>query len=110
MITFKETSLAERIILKPFIEKQSKGGIYIARDERSQAINTDQGEIYMIGPAAWYDLPIKPDIKPGDKVYYSKYGAKVIKPEGSEEYFIICNDKDILLAYEGTNELEHSDE
>ena len=110
MITFKETSLAERVILKPFIEKQSKGGIYIARDERSQAINTDQGEIFMIGTQAWYDLPSKPDIKVGDKVYYSKYGAKVIKPEGAEDFYIICNDKDILVAYEGNTELEHSDE
>ena len=110
MITFKESSLAERVILKPFIEKTSKGGIVIARDERSQAINTDQGEVFMIGPEAWYDLPNKPNIQVGDKVYYSKYGAKVIKPEGAEDFYIICNDKDILVVYEGKIELEHSDE
>lgn len=107
---FKASSLAERIIIKPFIEKQSKGGIVIARDERSQAINTDQGEIVMIGDQAWYDLPTKPDVKVGDRVYYSKYGAKVIKPEGCEDFLIICNDKDILVAYEGDNSVEHDNE
>ena len=95
---FLQETLAERVILKPFIEKTSKGGIIISRDERSQAINTDKGEILMIGPSAWYDLPQKPALKPGDKVYYSHYGAKVIKVD--DEFFIICNDRDILLGYE----------
>mgnify|MGYP001566266919 CR=1 FL=1 len=109
-IKFKQSSLAERVILKPFIEKVSKGGIVISRDERSQAVNTNQGEVVMIGEQAWYDLPVKPDIKPGDKVYYAKYGALVIKPEGQEDFLIICNDKDILVAYEGEAELEHQDD
>lgn len=110
MVTFKESSLANRLILKPFIEKTSKGGIVIARDERSQAVNTDQGEVVLIGPQCWYDFPTKPDIKPGDKVYYSKYGAKILKPDGVEDFFIILNDTDILVVYEGQAELEHADE
>jgi len=97
---FLEKTLANRIILKPFIEKQTKSGIVIARDERSQAINTDRGEIYMIGPMAWYDLPEKPALKPGDAVYYSHYGAKILKPEGSEDFYIICSDADILVGYQ----------
>lgn len=100
-VKFKATSLAERVVIKPLIEKVSKGGIHIARSERDQAINTNQGEIYLIGPMAWYDLPTKPDIKVGDKVYYSKYGAMVVKVEGEEDFLVICNDKDVLIAYEG---------
>jgi co-chaperonin GroES (HSP10) len=96
---FKESSLAERVVLKPLIEKVTKGGIVIATSERNQAINTNQGVVHMIGPMAWYDLPQKPDIKVGDKVYYSKYGAMVLKTE--EEYFVLCNDKDILVGFEG---------
>lgn len=96
---FSQETLAERVLLKPFIETETKGGILIARDERSQAINTDRGEVFMIGPSAWYDLPNKPDLKPGDKVFYSKYGAKVIKDEVTNEFYIICNDKDILVGY-----------
>jgi len=96
---FLEKTLANRIIIKPLIEKQTKSGIVLARDERSQAINTDRGEIYMIGPMAWHDLPKKPNLKPGDKVYYSHYGAKTIKPEGYEDFYILCNDADILVGY-----------
>lgn len=103
-VKFKESSLAERIIIKPFIEKVSKGGIVIATDERTQAINTNRGEILFIGPQAWYDLPEKPDVKVGDKVYYQKYGAAVLKVEGEEDFLVICNDKDILVAYEGDTE------
>lgn len=100
MVKFCKESLSNRIIIKPLIEKTSKGGIVIARDARSQAINTDRGEILEIGPGAWFDFPVKPDLKPGDKVYYSHYGAKTIKPEDSEDFFIICNDTDILVKYE----------
>lgn len=95
---FQAETLAERVLLKPLIETQSKGGIFIARDERTQAINTDKGEIFMIGPQAWYDLPVKPDLKVGDKVLYSHYGAKTIKDEKGD-FFVICNDKDILVGY-----------
>ena len=97
---FYQSTLANRVIIKPLIEKETKGGIILARGEREQAINTDRGMIYMIGPMAWYDLPEKPELKPGDKVYYSHYGAKTIKPEGSEEFYIICNDADILVGYQ----------
>lgn len=94
---FKAETLAERVLLKPLIEKMSKGGIVIARDDRTQAINTDRGEVFMIGPQAWYDLPTKPDIKVGDKVFYSHYGAKTIRV--GDEFLIIANDKDILVGY-----------
>lgn len=102
-VKFNEASLAERIILKPFIEKVSKGGIVIATDDRKQAINTNQGEVMFIGPQAWYDLPVKPDIKVGDKVYYAKYGAMVLKV--GKDQFVLCNDKDILVAYEDDEDL-----
>ena len=97
---FNQKTLGNRLILKPHIEKQTKSGIVIARDERSQAINTDQGQVVMMGPACWYDLPKaeRPDLKPGDWVYYSHYGAKTLKPEDSEEFYIICNDVDILVG------------
>lgn len=102
MMTFKESSLAERLILKPIIlEKKSKGGIDLsALDERKQAINTNQGLVLHIGPQAWFDLPQKPDVKVGDKVYYAKYGAMVLKGEGDTMY-VLCNDKDILVVFEG---------
>ena len=103
---FLVESLANRVLLKPYIETVSKGGIVLSRDSRSQAINTDRGEIVAIGPEAWYDLPTKPALKVGDKVFYSHYGAKILRNESQPEtnatdsYFIICNDVDILVGYE----------
>lgn len=100
MVKFKADSLAERLIIKPTIEKVSKGGIVIAQSARNQAINTNKGEVFMIGPQCWYDLPEKPNIKVGDLVYYAHFGAKVMKVEGYEDFFVLVNDKDILVAFE----------
>ena len=105
---FNKNSLGVRVILKPFIEHMSKGGIALARDARSQAINTDRAEVVLVGPAAWWDLPEekKPQLKPGDKVYYAKYGAKIFRnedqtdPNKDDSYFVICNDQDILVGYD----------
>jgi len=96
---FQEMSLANRVILKPKIEKVSKGGIVLSRSEREQAVNTNQGEVFMIGPSCWWDLPNKPDVKIGDKVFYARYGALTIKPEDGEDFYILCNDVDILVGY-----------
>lgn len=98
---FNQESLDVRIILKPYIlPTKSEGGIDLsAISARSQAINTDRGEIVLIGPTAWYDRPIKPNLKPGDTVYYSKYGAKTLQDDETKELFIICNDEDILVGY-----------
>ena len=98
---FNRETLVHRVILRPFIEKQSKGGILISRDERSQAINTDKGEILMFGDRAWKDFGcVDAPVKPGDKVYYAKYGAKVLKDEDTGEFYVICNDEDILVGYQ----------
>lgn len=99
MIQFNQKSLGHRVILKPKIEKATKSGIVIARDERSQAVNTNQGEVFMIGPACWDNMENKPDIKVGDTVYYARYGAMTIKPEGSEDFLVLCNDEDLLVGY-----------
>jgi co-chaperonin GroES (HSP10) len=102
---FLVETLAERVILKPLIKRVSGGGIALIRDPRNNAINTDKGEIVAIGPQAWYDLPSKPELKVGDKVLYSHYGAKIIRnedqpdPDKDDAYFVICNDRDILVGY-----------
>ena len=97
---FRAETLVHRVLIKPFIEKTTKGGIIISRDERSQAISSDKGEVYMIGPEAWKAFGCtKAPVKIGDKVYYAKYGAKVLKDEETSELYIICNDEDVLVGY-----------
>ncbi len=99
---FRPETLGDRVILKPFIlGKKSEGGIILASNTRIQATNSDRGEIYMIGPEAWSHFKKQP-VKVGDKVFYSKYGAKVIKDpatEDEDDFFILCNDVDILVGY-----------
>ena len=98
---FRSETLVHRVIVKPKIETETKSGILLARDERSQAINSDTGTVFMVGPKAWEDFKCDtPPVKPGDKVFYAKYGAKVLKDEETEELYIICNDEDILVGYE----------
>lgn len=99
MTIFNQESLGHRVILKPKIEKTSKGGIVLARDERTQAINTNQGEVFMIGPSCWDNMEVPPNIKVGDKVYYARYGAMTIKPDDAEDFLVLCNDEDILVGY-----------
>lgn len=100
---FKPETLGFRLILKPFgFKKMSEGGIDLsAIDPRVHAVNTDKGEVFMIGPSCWDNLKRKPEIKAGDKVMYAKYGAKTIQdPDNPEEFYILCNDEDILVGYE----------
>lgn len=94
---FLEKTLANRLILKPKIEKETKSGIIISRDARSQAINTNQGEVFMIGPLCWHDLPEVPEVKVGDLVYYAHYGAQTL--QDGEDFYILCSDSDILVGY-----------
>lgn len=99
---FRPETLGFRVILKPLgVEKVSKGGIDLtAISTRTQAINTDKGEILMIGPDAWDRLNTRPDLKPGDKVMYAKYGAKTIQdPDDQETFYVLLNDEDILVGY-----------
>ena len=98
---FRRETLVHRVLIKPFIEKQTKSGIVIAKDERRQAIDSDKGTVFMIGPEAWKDFGCeKSPFQVGDTVVYSKYGAKVIKDDETEELYIIANDEDLLVGIE----------
>lgn len=99
---FRQETLVHRVIIKPFVPgKKTAGGIILASDERMQVVNSDRGEVFMIGPEAWKAFGCKKaPVKVGDQVYYSKYGAKVLKDMDSEDsFYIICNDEDILVGY-----------
>ena len=97
---FKPETLVHRVIIKPFIQKQTESGIILATDDRRQAVNSDRGEVFLIGPKAWKDFGCEtPPVKVGDLVYYAKYGAKVLKDEETDELYLICNDEDILVGY-----------
>lgn len=86
--------LGDRIIVKPIeAEEVTTGGIVLpdTAKERPQ-----QGEVIAVGPGKTLDngtvCPI--DVKPGDKVIYSKYGGTEVKVSGIE--YVILREDDIL--------------
>ena len=97
---FRQETLVHRVILKPAIVKKTESGIIVASSDRMQATNSDRGEVVMIGPEAWKDFGCKkPPVKVGDKVVFSKYGAKILKFKEDDEIYLIVNDEDILVGY-----------
>ena len=95
---FRPETLVDRVILKPFVLK-SDGGIILSTNPRMDAVHSDKGEVFMVGPDAWGSGKKKP-VKVGDTVFYAKYGAKVIvDPDDKETFYILCNDVDILVGY-----------
>ena len=101
---FRAETLCHRVLLKPKIETTTKSGIVLATSERAQAINSDQGTVFMVGPSAWKDERVfgqidQQPVKEGDTVFYAKYGAKILKDPDTSELYIICNDEDILVWY-----------
>jgi co-chaperonin GroES (HSP10) len=97
---FRQETLVDRVILKPFVlGKKSAGGIVLPTNQRMDAVNSDKGTVFMVGPEAWSQFKKQP-VKVGDTVFYAKYGAKVlVDPDVEDSFYILCNDVDILVGY-----------
>ena len=70
-------------------------GIYIPDTAKEKP---QEGEVVAVGPGETNDNgeKIKPDVKKGDKVVYSKYGGTEIKVDGEE--YLILSSRDILAV------------
>jgi len=80
--------LADRVVVKAVdpIEK-TKGGIYLPDTAKEKP---QEGKIVAVGTGKHSESGelIKPEVKVGDKVLYSKYGGTEVTIDG-EEYLII---------------------
>ena len=89
----KLTPLCDRVVLRQLeAEETTKSGIVLpgAAQEKPQ-----QAEVVAVGPGGVVDgKEIKMEVKPGDKVIYSKYAGTEVKLENEE--FIIVKQNDIL--------------
>ena len=93
----KLSPLGERVVLKESIaEETTKSGIVLP----SQAKEKPQyAEVVEVGPGIVVDGEKSPrEVKPGDKVIYSKYAGTEVKL-GDDEY-IIVKQSDILAVVE----------
>ena len=91
--------LCDRVIVKAAeAETQTASGIILADSAKEKPT---RGEVLAVGDGKYNDkgerTPV--DVKVGDIVIYSKYGATEVKLEGEE--YLILRDTDIYAIVEG---------
>ena len=89
----KLNPLCDRVVLTQLeAEETTKSGIVLPGTAKEKP---QQAEVIAVGPGGVVDgKEIKMEVKPGDKVIYSKYAGTEVKLE--EEEFIIVRQNDIL--------------
>ena len=89
--------LADRVILKSLeAEETTKGGIILAASAQEKP---EVAEVVAVGPGGMVDgKEVVMNVKPGDKVIYSKYAGTEVKIDGQE--IIIVRQSDILATVE----------
>lgn len=88
-----------RVLVRPLaLEKQSKGGILLAHDERKEKAQV-RGEVVAIGPTAWhaFDEGI-PWASVGDEVWFAQYGGYLVRDPVTDEEFRLLNDEDVCAV------------
>ena len=91
--------LQDRVIVKRLEEEEkTAGGIIIPDTAKAKP---QRGEIIAVGPGKKNDEGKLQalDVKPGDKVLFSKYAGTEIKVEGEE--LLIMREDDIMAVIEG---------
>ncbi|MBQ6646956.1 MAG: co-chaperone GroES [Clostridia bacterium] len=85
--------LGDRVVIKNMeAEETSKGGILLAGTAKEKP---QLAEVLAVGPGGNVDgKEVTMYVKPGQKVFYSKYAGTEVKFEGEE--YIIVRQSDIL--------------
>lgn len=93
----KLTPLADRVVLKMTeAEETTKGGIILTGAAKEKP---EVAEVLAVGPGGMVDgKEVVMNVKPGDKVIYSKYAGTEVKIDGQE--IIIVRQSDILATVE----------
>ncbi len=91
--------LSDHILIEPIKEEEkTKSGILLP--ETMEKERPEQGKVIACGPGKRTDEGkiIPPQVKPGDKVLFTKYGPNEIKVENKE--YLIAREDDILAILE----------
>ena len=85
--------LDDKVVLKKLqAEETTKSGIVLPGQDKEKPA---QGEVVAAGPGGVIDgKEVKMQVKPGDKVVYSKYSGTEVELEG--EKYLIVKQSDIL--------------
>ena len=89
--------LGDRVVIKQLeAEETTKSGIVLPSQAKEKP---QQAEVVAIGPGGVIDgKEIKMEVKPGDRVIYSKYSGTEVKLD--KEELIIVKQSDILAVVE----------
>ena len=93
----KITPLFDRVVIEPISadEKTKSGIVLLAKDQEKPQVE----KISAVGPGGMIDgKEVKMQVKPGDKVLYSKYAGSEFKLDGKE--VTILRQSDILAVVE----------
>ncbi len=95
----KVQPLADRVLIKRIEEEEQKVGGIIIPDTAKE--KPQKGEVVAVGPGRLDEsgkrMPM--EVKPGDKVIFSKYAGTEVKIEG-EEYLIMREDDILAIIQE----------
>jgi len=93
----KLVPLGDRVVLKQLLaEETTKSGIVLPGQAKEKP---QQAEVIAVGPGGMVDgKEIVMQVKPGDKVIYSKYAGTEVKLD--DEEFIIVKQSDIVAIIE----------
>jgi chaperonin GroES len=91
--------LADYILIEPIEQaEQTKGGIFLPKTADKE--RPEQGKVVAVGPGKKDSegkiIPI--DVKPGDRVLFTKYGPNEIKVD--EKEYLIAKQEDVLAVVE----------
>lgn len=93
----KLVPLGDRVVIKALVaEETTKSGIVLPGQAKEKP---QQAEVVAVGPGGMVDgKEVTMQVKPGDKIIYSKYSGTEVKLE--EEDLIIVKQSDILAIIE----------
>ena len=93
----KLVPLGDRVVLKQVeAEETTKSGLILTTSAQEKP---QEAEVIAVGPGGMVDgKEVTMQVKPGDKVIYSKYAGNEVKLEGEE--YIIVRRNDILAVVE----------
>ena len=93
----KLVPLGDRVVLKQVeAEETTKSGLILTTSAQEKP---QEAEVIAVGPGGMVDgKEVNMQVKPGDKVIYSKYAVNEVKLEGEE--YIIVRQNDILAVVE----------
>ena len=93
----KLVPLGDRVVLNQVdAEETTKSGLILTTSAQEKP---QEAEVFAVGPGGMVDgKEVTMQVKPGDKVIYSKYAGNEVKLEGEE--YIIVRQNDILAVVE----------